>query len=239
MAAEDSAPALARLVRAHGLPAAAGPALAELLSLLAGERHVPTSVRSPERALEVHIADALAALGLAEVRRARTIADVGAGAGILGLVLASALPATAVRMVESQQRKCAFIEAAIARMGLANARVLNTRAELWGEGLEANELVTARALGPQPVVLEYAAPLLALGGHLVDWRGRRDPDEEAAAALAASELGLGPARVVAVQPFPAAEHRHLHVFQKLAPTPDRFPRRPGLARKRPLGRRGG
>jgi 16S rRNA (guanine527-N7)-methyltransferase len=142
-------------------------------------------------------------------------------------------------MVESQQRKCAFIEAAIARMGLANARVLNTRAELWGEGLEANELVTARALGPQPVVLEYAAPLLALGGHLVDWRGRRDPDEEAAAALAASELGLGPARVVAVQPFPAAEHRHLHVFQKLAPTPERFPRRPGLARKRPLGRRGG
>ena len=52
------------------------------------------------------------------------------------------------------------------------------RAEEWAEGLGAHDLVVARAVGPQPVVLEYAAPLLRLGGALVDWRGRRDPEEE-------------------------------------------------------------
>ncbi len=85
------------------------------------------------------------------------------------------------------------------------------------------------------MLAEYAAPLLAEGGHLVAWKGARDPEEEAAGAAAAAELGLEPLEPVAVRPFPAARHRHLHAFRKIAPTPARFPRRPGMATKRPLG----
>jgi 16S rRNA (guanine527-N7)-methyltransferase len=86
------------------------------------------------------------------------------------------------------------------------------------------------------VVAEYAAPLLRVGGRLVAWRGRRDPADEAAGARAALQLGLEAREPVAVRPYPAAEHRHLHVMVKTGETPAKFPRRPGVARKRPLGR---
>jgi 16S rRNA (guanine527-N7)-methyltransferase len=85
------------------------------------------------------------------------------------------------------------------------------------------------------VIAEYAAPLLVEGGALVAWKGRRDPAEEVAGDAAGVELGLSPAGVHEVQPFPKARHRHLHLYSKVGPTPNRFPRRPGMARKRPLG----
>jgi 16S rRNA (guanine527-N7)-methyltransferase len=76
-----------------------------------------------------------------------------------------------------------------------------------------------------------------IGGTLVVWRGRRDADAEAAAARAAAEVGLEPTEIRLVQPFPGAEHRHLHLMSKVTSTPRGFPRRPGIAVKRPLGRR--
>jgi 16S rRNA (guanine527-N7)-methyltransferase len=149
--------------------------------------------------------------------------------------LAIALPTAAVRLVESNGRKCAFIAGAIEAGEVSNAVAIQARAESWTDGLGACDLVTARALAPLPVVAEYAAPLLAVGGALVVWRGQRDPADEAAGARAAAELGLEPGAVTRVEPYPGALHRHLHVMEKVAPTPDRFPRRPGMARKRPLG----
>jgi 16S rRNA (guanine527-N7)-methyltransferase len=85
------------------------------------------------------------------------------------------------------------------------------------------------------VVLEYAAPLLQDGGRLIDWRGARSAEEEARAASAAEILGLRRVEIRRVQPFDSARDRHLHVFEKIAPTPVDFPRRAGVARKRPLG----
>jgi 16S rRNA (guanine527-N7)-methyltransferase len=181
------------------------------------------------------VADSLVALELDPVRVASRIADLGSGAGFPGLALAVALPDARVALVESAARKCAFLERAIAAAELPNADVVHTRAEAWPDGREAHDLVTARALAALPVVVEYAAPLLALGGALVAWRGRRDPAAESAAARAAGEVGLEAFEVRHVQPYPGARDRHLHVFRKAAPTPPRFPRRPGMARKRPLG----
>jgi 16S rRNA (guanine527-N7)-methyltransferase len=83
--------------------------------------------------------------------------------------------------------------------------------------------------------VEYGAPLLREGGVLVAWKGARDADEEAAGAAAASQVGMAAAEVLSVRPFEASENRHLHVFRKISPTPPGFPRRPGMARKRPLG----
>jgi 16S rRNA (guanine527-N7)-methyltransferase len=85
-----------------------------------------------------------------------------------------------------------------------------------------------------PVVCEYAAPLLSLGGTVVAWKGEVPPAEAADGAAAAEILGLEPVEVRPVQPFPDARGRTLHVFRKIAPTPARFPRRPGMAAKRPL-----
>ena len=86
-----------------------------------------------------------------------------------------------------------------------------------------------------PVILEYAAPLLADGGHFVAWKGAVAEPERASGLAAAEILGLEPLPVVAVTPFPGARDHTLHPFRKIAPTPERFPRRPGMAAKRPLG----
>jgi 16S rRNA (guanine527-N7)-methyltransferase len=209
--------------------------LAALLGVLEVDEHAPTTVRDRERAIAVHLADSLVALELDTVRTAGSIADLGAGAGFPGLVLAVALPETQVGLIESQARKCAFIERAAATAAIGNTRVICARAEEWHDGLGVNDVVLARALAAQPVVLEYAAPLLRLGGALVDWRGRRDAEEEANARCAAEQLGLRLLEIRRTWPYESARDHHLHVFGKITETPSRFPRRAGVARKRPLG----
>jgi 16S rRNA (guanine527-N7)-methyltransferase len=205
------------------------------LAMLGSDEHAPTAVRSAERAVDVHVADSLAALELEAIRAATSIADLGSGAGFPGVALAIALPDAEIRLVESRRRSCEFLERLCAHAEIRNARVVRARAEEWREGHSSNDAVVVRALAPQPVVLEYAAPLLRLGGALVDWRGRRAPDEEQAALDAAEELGLRRGEVRAVKPFAGASDHHLHVYLKVRDTPERFPRRAGVARKRPLG----
>jgi 16S rRNA (guanine527-N7)-methyltransferase len=209
--------------------------LAALLDSVACDPEAPTTVTDPAGILRDHLADSLVALDVPAVRRAPAIADLGSGAGFPGLPLAIALPTARVSCVESNGRKCAFITRAAEACGARNASAVYARAECWPQGIGTCDLVTARALAPLAVVAEYAAPLLTVGGALVAWRGRRDPADEASGARAAAELGLEPESVVRVEPYPGALHRHLHVIRKVAPTPDRFPRRPGMARKRPLG----
>jgi len=216
-------------------PTTAVAQLRALLRALAADPHAPTTVREPAQAVDVHVADSLVALELPAVRDATRIADLGAGAGFPGLPLAVGLPQAEVVLVESVARKCAFIRSAAEAAGLANAEVVAERAESWRDGLGTRDLVTARALAPLAVLAEYAAPLLREGGVLVAWKGRRDEQEERDAAAAARELGLAIEGVRPVDPYPTAEHRHLHVLRKVAETPPRFPRRPGMARKRPLG----
>jgi 16S rRNA (guanine527-N7)-methyltransferase len=209
-----------------------------VLSLLEADEHAPTSVRDADEASRSHVADSLVALELDAVSGARRIADLGSGAGFPGLAIAIALPEAEVSLVESQRRKCEFLERMRDAGSIENVSVVCARAEEWTAGVGRSDAVLARALAPQTVVLEYAAPLLRMGGALVDWRGRRDPSAEKAADRAASLLGLSRVETRRVTPFVQATDRHLHVFVKVEETPSRFPRRPGIARKRPLGARG-
>jgi 16S rRNA (guanine527-N7)-methyltransferase len=227
--------AIAQLVRRYAL--GSGPAEGRLRALaawVAADPDAPTTVTEPGAVVRDHLADSLVALELPVVGQARRIADLGSGAGFPGLPLAIALTDARVSLVESNGRKCAFIDRAAAACGVDNASVVYSRAEQWDEGREACDLVVARALAPLPVVVEYAAPLLALGGALVAWRGRRDPEEEDRAGRAAAILGLEPGPPVPVDPYPGALRRHLHPMVKVRETPSRFPRRPGMAVKRPL-----
>jgi 16S rRNA (guanine527-N7)-methyltransferase len=219
----------------YGLGERAGDQLTALLALIEADALAPTTVRDPAQGVDMHLADSLVALQLAPVRAAKSIVDIGSGVGFPGLALAVARSDCDVRLLESQSRKCAFLEALLARVEIPNARVVCARAEEWGGGIGANDVAVARALGPQPVVLEYCAPLLRLGGTLVDWRGARVHAEEQRARRAADELGLALVSVERVEPFEAARDRHLHVYTKVRETPTKFPRRAGMARKRPLG----
>lgn len=216
------------------LPAAAVDQFALLLQLVAQETTSITSVREPMQAVDVHVADSLVALELDDVRSSRVLTDIGAGGGFPGLVLAIALPSASVTLVESVGRKCDFLRRAVAHLELGNVGVVNDRVESWADGRERSDVVTARALAPLAVLLEYAGPLLRVGGSLVAWKGRRDPDEELDGAAAAVSLGMNTPDVRRVAPFAGADERHLYLSSKVSSTPSCFPRRPGMARKRPL-----
>jgi 16S rRNA (guanine527-N7)-methyltransferase len=212
-----------------------------LLDALAAEPDPHTTVSDPEAAREVHVADSLSGLEVPELAAARRIADIGAGAGFPGLVLAMALPRAKVDLIESAGRKTAVMDRLIQAAKLDNARSVHARVEDFarvpaalGGGREAYDAVTARAVAPLAGLVEYAAPLLRECGVLVAWKGARDSAEEAAGAAAAEQVGMAVKEVVPVQPYPASKNRHLHVFRKIAPTPPGFPRRAGMARKRPL-----
>jgi 16S rRNA (guanine527-N7)-methyltransferase len=212
-------------------------AVQRILHALAAEPDPPTTVRQPTEALDVHIADSLAALEVPALRSAGRIADLGAGAGFPGLVLAAALGSANVDLIESARRKCEVIERLAAAAGLASrARALPVRAEEWArdEGASAYDAVTVRALAPLPVICEYAAPLLRLGGVLVAWKGERRADEDESGALAAAQLGLSDPDVLSVTPYRGSRNHHLHVYSKLMETPEKFPRRAGVAAKRPI-----
>jgi 16S rRNA (guanine527-N7)-methyltransferase len=209
-------------------------ALSRVLDALATDPRAPSSVRGTA-AVDVHVADSLSALVLECVARATAVADLGSGAGFPGLVLAVALPDARVALVESAARKCEFLERLCGVAEIRNARVVRARAEEWTDGLGAHDLVVARALAPLAVVCEYAAPLLGIGGSLVAWKGLIAAAEASAAARAAPQLGLQREEVVRSEPYAGSVAHHLHVYRKVALTPPGYPRRAGVARKRPLG----
>jgi 16S rRNA (guanine527-N7)-methyltransferase len=225
---------VAELADRYGLRASAADRLALLLELVADEPASITAVRDPIQGVDVHVADSLVALELPEVRGARRIADLGSGGGFPGLVLAIALPDARVALVESVGRKVSFLRGAIEHLELGNAEAIQARAEDWPEGIGVHDLVTARAVAPLTVLVEYAAPLLAIGGFLVAWKGARDHAEEADASAAAAVMGMGELTVRPVLPFRAAQDRNLYLNSKVTATPPGYPRRPGMARKRPI-----
>ncbi|MGH2838171.1 MAG: 16S rRNA (guanine(527)-N(7))-methyltransferase RsmG [Thermoleophilaceae bacterium] len=202
--------------------------LCDLLSALAAEPDPPTTVSDP---VDEHVADSLSALPY--LGSPARLADIGSGVGFPGLALAVALPSSHVALIESQRRHAAVAERLGRGAGLRNVSVLALRVE-DAPDRGCFDVVTVRAVAPLAVLVEYAAPLLVSGGQLVAWKGARDEAEELGGEEAGRVVGLSLDRVVAVEPFPGAHSRHLHFYVKTAPTPDRFPRRPGMARKRPL-----
>jgi 16S rRNA (guanine527-N7)-methyltransferase len=170
------------------------------------------------------------------VCEARRIADLGSGPGFPGVAIAAARPQARVDLIESVSRKCRFLREALEGARIGNASVVCRRSEEWAaaEGREAYDVVLARAVGGLTTVAELASPLLRRGGALVAWKGRRERAGEEQLANAAEALAMGAIEPVEVVPFPGSRSRHLYLVRKLGPTPERLPRRPGMARKRPL-----
>jgi 16S rRNA (guanine527-N7)-methyltransferase len=202
----------------------ADPRLEQWLHALLAERGL-TAVSDRDEARRVHVDDALAA---ADVLEAGPVVDVGSGGGSPGIPIAFARPDLHVDLLEAQRRKCAFLEAAAAE--LPNVSVICARAEEHGrgDGRDAYGTAVAQALAPPPVALEWCLPLVRPGGKVVLLAG--EVDVEGAAGVA-RKVGGGPPELVAL---PGSERRSLLVVPKLAATPERFPRRAGVARKRPL-----
>lgn len=204
------------------------PRLAAYRDLLLAAPVSVTSIREPERAWEVHVNDPLTALPLVRRLAPGRIVDVGSGGGSPGIPVALAT-GIAVDLLEATAAKCAFLRRCVAELG-APCRVIHDRSEHFAraEGRDAYDLVLARALAPPVVAVELCLPLARPGGHVLLWTAEVDPDGlPPAAAAVAGEV----AETVAVGP-----NRRLVLLRKAAATPARFPRRPGMAAKRPLVR---
>jgi 16S rRNA (guanine527-N7)-methyltransferase len=174
-----------------------------------------TSISDPEEARRVHVDDALRGLPLVESFEGAVV-DVGSGGGSPGVPLALALPEREVTLLESSSRKCAFLES----LAIPNVRVVRGRAE--EQETDRFGVAVAKALAPPPVAAEWCLPLVRPGGAAVLWIGpSADTDRVARVAeRLAAELVESPPGFL--------------VLRKLGPTPPGFPRRPGVARKRPL-----
>jgi 16S rRNA (guanine527-N7)-methyltransferase len=146
------------------------------------------------------------------------VVDVGSGGGSPGIPLAFALPDREVTLLEAERRKCAFLEQWVE--SLPNVRVTWGRAE--SHALEQFGTATAKALAAPAVAVEWCLPLVVTGGALVLWTG-----ESASLEAIATAGGLVGGVVESV-------HEGLVLLRKVGPTPPGFPRRPGVARKRPL-----
>jgi len=176
-----------------------------------------TAVRDPAEAYRLHVEESLVALDQIS-RFPGEILDVGSGGGTPGVPLALALPERPVTLLESSGRKCSFLERAT--RDLPNVRVVCGRAE--EQEPDCYGVAVARALAAPPVALEWCLPLVAPGGAAVLYVGPKVEVDRV--GRVSEQLGGDPPEV----------HPGLLVVPKIHPTPPGFPRRPGMARKRPL-----
>jgi 16S rRNA (guanine527-N7)-methyltransferase len=233
---------LDRLAVLHGLDEAQVAALDGFVGLLLGwRRGNVTGLSGRSEIVEVLLGDSLALLDVPALREREGAGwlDLGAGAGIPGIPLAVALQGARVTLLDSVAGKCAFLDEAVAVAGLpGRARVVCSRSETFAAigapGREAHAVVLARAVASLPVLVELAAPLLAVGGVLLASKTRRALEEEGpAGAEAARRCGLAAGPPAALPKSPLAD-AVVAVYTKVEPSPERLPRRPGMAAKRPL-----
>jgi 16S rRNA (guanine527-N7)-methyltransferase len=201
------------------------PALEHYCRLVAD---APLSVTAlPDRAAIMRelVDDALRARPLIGESLPELVVDVGSGNGSPGIPLAIDY-GRPVTLLEAASRKAAFLQRMAAELGI-EAPVVAERSEQYARaaGRDRFDLVLARALAPPPVALELCLPLARAGGRVLLWTGEIDGDvvDQVAAQLAA--------RVSRIEPYGG---RRLVEVAKLGATPERFPRRPGMAGKRPL-----
>ena len=193
--------------------------------------------REGERLRERHLDDAL---GLATIRAPlpdEDWVDLGSGAGLPGLPLAAAHPATRFTLVDAQRRRVDWVEATAASLGIGNVRVVHARLEEFGRGpdRESFDVATARALGPLPVVAELGVPLLRVGGDLLVPRGDPSEEEMGQLARACGLLGAEVRQVIPNPSLPIDQVGSVVIMTKIAATSPRFPRRSGVPARSPLG----
>jgi 16S rRNA (guanine527-N7)-methyltransferase len=196
--------------------------------------------RDPDRILLDHVLDSLSCYLHEPLLEAGRIADVGSGGGLPGIPISIVRRDLRTTLVESTGKKARFLHFAAEDLALDNVNIANARVEDIGRTREhrgAYDIATSRAVSRLSVVAEYCVPLLGVGGRAIAMKGRFEREEFEEGGRAAGVLG---AQIVGVEPVEmlagaGEKQRNLAIIQKVEETPARYPRKPGVVVKRPLG----
>ena len=200
-------------------------------------RHNLTAIREPEQVEVKHFLDSLSAYLVLRGSPMKRVIDVGTGAGFPGLPLKILYPAMHLTLVESVGKKTDFCHHIVERLELQDVVVIQERAEALGKMTEHREQydwALARAVAILPVLLEYLLPLVRVGGKVLAMKGESGPAEAQTAERATQLLGGHLRQLTPVTLPGVVEERYLVVVEKVAATPEKFPRRVGIPAKRPL-----
>lgn len=201
-----------------------------------------TSIEGEEEVAIKHFLDSLTCLLAVDLREGSSVVDVGSGAGFPGVALKVARPGIRLTLVEASGKKAGFLREIVGVLDLEDVEVLWDRAERVGRMAghrESYDVATARGVAEMAALVEVCLPLVRVGGVFVAQKGP-DVSEEMAGALAAVEaMGGRVERLIPVAlPF-GCGGRTLLVIRKESPTPEEYPRRPGIPEKRPIKGRAG
>lgn len=199
------------------------------------ERFNLTAIIDPRAIVIKHFLDSLSAAR--SIPPASRVVDVGTGAGLPGLPIRIARPDVSLTLLEATRKKCEFLEVMIDELQLTNVFVVNARAEDAGhdpEQREAYDVAVARAVADLPALVEYLLPFVKIGGIAIAQKSKEVHGEVLNAEAAISTLG-GQLKQIVPMAIPGLdEQRYLVVIQKIASTPEKYPRRAGIPQKKPI-----
>jgi 16S rRNA (guanine527-N7)-methyltransferase len=199
-----------------------------------------TAITDREGVLVRHFLDSLSclkALPGAQLAAGAWVIDVGTGAGFPGLPLKIVCPGMRLTLLEATRKKVTFLHHVVRVLDL-QVQVIHGRAEQLGHNpahREQYDWALARAVAEMPTLAEYLLPLVRVGGTALAQKGEGAAAEVHAADVAIATLGGRVRQLVPVELRGLAETRYLVVVDKVAATPHKYPRRPGMPHKRPLG----
>ena len=199
-----------------------------------------TAITDWEGVLVRHFLDSLSclkALPRKEMTAGARVIDVGTGAGFPGLALKIVCPGMRLTLLEATRKKVTFLEHIVRVLELEDVEVVHGRAETLGRDSSRRERydwALARAVAEMPTLAEYLLPLVRVGGAALAQKGEGAAAEVQAAEAAIKTLGGRVRQLVPVELRGLAETRYLVVVDKMAATPDKYPRREGIPAKRPL-----
>jgi 16S rRNA (guanine527-N7)-methyltransferase len=203
------------------------------------ERFNLTAITDPEGVQVRHFLDSLSCLlAMRQPQKGQSLIDVGTGAGFPGLPIKILRPGLKVTLLEATGKKTEFLRHMVRLLELRDVTVVHARAEELGRDpshREAYEWVVARAVAAMPALVEYLLPFCHLGGQCIAQKGEDAAAETSSAESAIQLLGGNLNRLIPVELPGLAETRYLVLIDKVARTPDAYPRRPGRPTKRPLG----
>jgi len=193
-----------------------------------------TSITEPEEIILKHFVDSLT---LGPLVKGENMVDIGTGAGFPGVPLKILLPDVNVYLVDSLAKRLEFLKVVKESLGLKNVEIIHSRAEDFARDPKYREqftCATSRAVARLPVLLEYALPLLKIGGLFLASKGAQVDEEVMESQKALQLLGGKILEVRKLSLGLEAEHRSIVVVEKTAPTPKTYPRKAGTPAKKPI-----